>query len=98
MSKPFTLIKHGESLKKGDLPMPMLVSLALGSHGSDDKGNHYLTEQLASDKEIDMAFDHLLKELELERERAKQILFREIKNLYFNVKYRTKSTSKQDIV
>lgn len=65
--------------------MPAMVSLALGSHGSDGKGTHYLTEQLACDKEIDEAFDRLSKNLESDRKAAKKILKKE------NEKIRTAS-------
>lgn len=74
MSESFNLINHTKYWKKGDFPMPAMVSLALGSHGSDGKGTHYLTEQLACDKEIDEAFDRLSKNLESDRKAAKKIL------------------------
>lgn len=77
MSESFNLINHTKSWKKGNFQMPAMVSLALGSHGSDGESTHYLTEQLACDKEIDEAFDRLSKNLESDRNAAKKILKKE---------------------
>lgn len=82
MTNSFIIINLSRSIQKYDMPVPAIVQLALGDHGSDGNHLHYLTEQLASDIEIDEAFDRLVKNLESNRKEAKRIIKTE------NKKYR----------
>ena len=70
----FLIINRSTPIQKYDMPIPATVQLALGDHGSDGKNLHFLTEQLASNIEIDEAIDRIVKNLESSRNKAKKIL------------------------
>lgn len=71
MMGKFKVIGIMDNWKKGDLPGNQMVNIVLSEHFQLDNGFITLTAQLASDNEVDYAVDHLIKELEVVRKKAK---------------------------
>jgi len=67
----FGVIGVLDGWKKGDLPGNQMVNIVLNDYTTLNNGNISITQELASDSEVDCVIDGLIRDLELARKKAK---------------------------
>jgi len=72
--KAFRIINNSNNWKKGDLPFDVMVCVAINDCVHTESKDVVISQKLASDSEIDWAFDDLIKQLETARKHAKKQL------------------------
>lgn len=72
MAGKFGVIGDLDNWKPGDIPGNQMVYVVLNEHFTTKDGHVTVTAKLATEAEVDFAIDHLIKDLERTRNKAKE--------------------------